>query len=275
MSKVNILNLILLIAVIILGFIIYDSETENNLLDTLTTIDTNEIQSISILHNNNKISLNKNSNNQWKISQPLIIEANNFRINSLLELLNAPVHAQYSTNEIDTSAIGLSNPSTSISFNKKTISFGITNPVTNLRYIQMNDTIYTIQDVYYPLISSNIGTLISFNLLSSDSTIGKLILKNQTISKNNKNLWQSNNRLTADNINKTIDHWLNDQAFGVHNYLRREELGEVFIYLSNEKEPVTFLITDTVPWLILARPELGIEYHLDKKAYNNLIAPTN
>jgi len=274
MSKVNILNLILFIAVISLGFVIYHSEKENTNLDLLTNIDANDINSIIIRHNTNRTTLAKDSADHWRITQPISVDVNNFRISSLLKLLYAPVHSQYSVNEFDLSSIGLDAAKTSVTFDDITINFGISNPTTSLRYIRIGDSIYTIQDAFYPLISSDIGTLVSFNLLPNNSHIEKLVLKNQTISKDENGRWQSNIEISADNINKTLEHWQQDQAFGVHKYLPRKNLGEVFVYLMNNTKPIVFSITDDDPWLILARTDLGIEYHLDVKAYNNLIVPT-
>jgi len=273
MSKINILNLVLFIVVIALAFVIYFSEEPNTQLDQLTSIRTSDINSIRIHHNNNETILVINDSQHWGITQPISIAANDFRINSLLKLLSAPVHSQYSTDEISLSDTGLSNSSTNISFDDQTISFGINNAATNLRYVRLNNTVFTIEDVYYPLLSSNFSTLASLDLVPKSSRIEKLILKNLTLSQNDNGLWQSNNEITADNINKILDDWRSTQAFGVHEYLKRNELGEVFIYLADLAEPITYTITDTDPWLILARPELGIEYHLDVDAYNKLIEP--
>lgn len=121
--------------------------------------------------------------------------------------------------------------------------------------------------------SSHFGTLVSFNLLPDNSTINKLILANQTINKNTSGLWQSNIAINADNINIAIEHWQNLQAFGVREYVERDALGEVFVFLEERTQAIPFIITDTDPWLIIARPELGLEYHLDKEAYDKLIAP--
>jgi len=273
MSKINILNLVLFIVVIALAFVIYFSEEPNTQLDQLTSIRTSDINSIRIHHNNNETILVINDSQHWGITQPISIAANDFRINSLLKLLSAPVHSQYLTDEISLSDTGLSNSSTNISFDDQTISFGINNAATNLRYVRLNNTVFTIEDVYYPLLSSNFSTLASLDLVPKSSRIEKLILKNLTLSQNDNGLWQSNNKITADNINKILDDWRSTQAFGVHEYLKRNELGEVFIYLADLAEPITYTITDTDPWLILARPELGIEYHLDVDAYNKLIEP--
>ncbi|MDX2457889.1 MAG: hypothetical protein QNL87_10310, partial [Gammaproteobacteria bacterium] len=58
-------------------------------------------------------------------------------------------------------------------------------------------------------------------------------------------------------------------------YLQRKKLGEVFIYITSSPQPIRYLVTDTDPWLIIARPEIGLEYHLDIEAYDKLISPTD
>jgi len=274
MSRQLILNLFLFVIAISLASIIYFSEEQSTQLERLTDINLDNITTIKIQHNENTISVNKTTGHYWKITQPVDIAANEFRINSILKLLHAPVHNKYTSAEIDSNNIGLDNPKTTIQFNKQVIAFGITNPVTNLRYLKLNNTIYTIEDVYYPLISSHFGTLVSLNLLPPDSKLAKLILKNQTIFKDEKGRWSSNIDTSADNVSKTLQHWLHDQAFGVHQYLKRKELGEVFIYVTGSAKPITYQITDIEPWLVIARPDIGLEYHLDNGAYDNLISPT-
>ncbi len=273
MNKNNILNLVLFIVVISLASVIYFSEEVSTELDRLSTIDITEISSIEIRHNSNTTAIEKQADGHWQITRPVNIAANDFRINSVLELLKAPVHSRYSVNEINLASIGLEKPATTIRLNELNIAFGIVNPATELRYLRLGDSIYTIEDIYYPLLSSHFGTLVSLNLLAKDSRIEKLILLNQTISQGEKGFWQSNITISADRINQIIDHWQYDQAFGVHSYLEREPLGEVFIYLQGQPQPISFLITDTDPWLILARPEIGLEYHLDIEAYDKLIVP--
>lgn len=274
MSKKNLLNLALLLIAATLASIIYFSNETNTDLARLTKVDANTIHKITIWHNNNATTImNKTADSRWQLSKPVAIAANHFRISSILKLLNAPVHNQYAGDAIDLNKTGLLVSKTKISFDDISIIFGITNPVTNLRFVQLGNTVYTIEDVYYPFLSSHFGTLVSFNLLPDNSAINKLILANQTIDKNTSGLWQSNIDISADNINIAIEHWQNIQAFGVREYIEREVLGEVFVFLEERAQAIRFIITDTDPWLIIARPELGLEYHLDKEAYDKLIAP--
>ena len=99
------------------------------------------------------------------------------------------------------------------------------------------------------------------------------MLINQTINKDTNDRWQSNIDISADSIAATLEDWNSLQAFGIHEYMQRNQLGEVLVYLEGKEKPISFQITDTDPWLILARPELGLEYHLDIEAYDKLIAP--
>lgn len=278
MSKAGILNLLLLVIVVALGGLIVFSEQPDNRLQRLTTIDANTIRNITIRHNTNHTMIRKSGPDGWSITEPITIAANNFRISSLLKLLNAPVHARYPAGDIDLASVGLATvdldaSTTSVDFDEREITFGITNPATELRYVLMDGTVYTIEDVFFPLISSHFGTLVSFSLLPDSAIIDKIVLPGQTIDKDDKGRWHSDIDSSADQIVAIVDHWKTIQAFGVHEYLQREDHGTATIYLKDSMEPIIFHITDIDPWLVLARPELGIEYHLDKQFYQQLIDP--
>ena len=271
----NTLNLILLAIVIALTAFIYFSEKKNTELERLTDIVPDSISSIIITRKNNTVTLSKQDNNQWEITQPTLVPANDFRITSLLKLINAPVHNKYSMNEIELNNIGLEATDTGIQFDQQMIYFGVINPITNLRYIRMNDSIYTIEDVYFPLINSHYSTLVSLNLLPSNSQIEKLTLLNQTIEQDENNRWQSSIGTSPDNVSKILDRWKNAQAFGVHKYMQRDNLGKIAVTLKSPNNIMRFVVTDKEPWLIIARPDIGLEYHLEIESYAHLIKPVD
>lgn len=273
MFKHNILNLVLFIVLIALAAGIYYSETpETTQLPTLTEISPDDISTIIIQHNGKRTQLLKH-NTHWQIEQPLEIAANDFRINSILKLLRAPVHGSYSSKDISLEKTGLDKAQTTVQLDQQLISFGITNPATNLRYVKLNDTVFTIEDVYYPLLTSHFGTLVSLNLVPANRKIEKLKLPAQMISKDDNGLWQSDSGIDADSIVEIIQSWQQQQAFGIHEYMQRDALGDVLIYLENTPQAIHYVITDIDPWLIIARPELGLEYHLDIETYKKLITP--
>ncbi len=275
----NTLNLILVAVVIALITFINLSQEKSTQLNQLTNTATDSISNIVISRQNSSVTISRQdvdkNNNQWEITQPVTVAANNFRIKSLLKIMNAPIHSQYSIDKIDLNEIGLQNPTTSIQFDQTTIHFGITNPATNLRYIQVDNTVYTIEDVYYPLINSHFSTLVAFNLLPAGSKIEKITLPDHTIQKDEKNRWQSSLETSPDDVSKILELWENSQAFGVHEYMQRENLGEIMVYLKQQSKPLHFIVTDTTPWLIIARPEIGLEYHLEIESYAQLIKPAD
>jgi hypothetical protein len=106
-----------------------------------------------------------------------------------------------------------------------------------------------------------------------DSKINKLVLPEQTLALSAQEKWISSKDISADAIIETLDHWKNTEAFGVHDYFKREPLGSIEVYLDNVYEPIKFLITDVDPWLILARPDKKLEYHFNLELYDSLLRP--
>lgn len=271
----NVLNFILMFIVVVLIIVIYSSHEKSTELNKLTTTNIDTITNIVISRNKHDVNLNRNNDNTWTITQPVQIAANNFRIGSLLKIINAPVHSQYTVEEIDPSSTGLSNSTTFLKLNQTNIKFGIVNPVTNLRYIQIDNNIYTIEDVYYPLINSHFSTLVSFSLLPPETDIEKIILPDHTIQKDEDNHWSSIPESSAKAISDTLTIWKESQAFGVHEYIQRKNLGEISVYLKDSNKALQFVITDKEPWLIIARPKIGLEYHLEIESHSQLIRLTD
>ncbi len=274
------LNLGLLALVVALGLTIFNLRDDSEEYQ-LTTLKPDDITAIKIQHRDRYVVLKKQDDG-WRMTRPINIPANNFRVNSLLKLINTTVHASYDISQLNLARYKLDKPRTILRLfngeNDTVIAFGGSNPINRMRYVKTGERMALIDDNFYPLVSSQIGTLISPRLLPDVKGITRLQLPNLLIEKtdNGKSrLTPDNNTLSADDINALIDEWLHVEAFGVHDYMQREQLGDIDISVIRDGAPQTlrFTITDTEPWLILARPELGIEYHLNIEAYDKLIRP--
>ena len=289
MNTRTLLNIMLFACVLFLGALVVwtkhnqTAQTDSR-LPLLSAIDLETVSDIRIHHNQKAVQLSKqpipssngDDNKQtalWMINSPFQLEANGFRLQSVLALLHAPVHASYPAADHDLSTFGLLKPTLSIRFDKHRIDFGNINPITGQRYILYNQTVYTIEDIYSPLLTANPLALASLNLLPQRAKPVHFQLLSQQIDKDVKGFWHSNTGLSADRINELVHDWQTTQAFGVHQYLKKPSLGECKITLTEPASTIRFQITDTDPWLVLARPELGIEYHLDIEAYDKLINP--
>jgi hypothetical protein len=275
MQSRSLLNIALFLVVVLLAVYIYDTdkkEQASSESNQLTQLSADQVTQISVHHNQRHIELRR-EDGKWRMLQPINITANSFRIDTLLKMLSTVSHAEYSTADLALDRYGISDASTSISFNDITIDFGIVNPINNYRYVRINDTVHLIDDHFYPLLSSQTGTLVARELIDGDAIIDKLVLPQQTLYRDENNLWHSSNNTDPDAIIETVHHWQHSQAFGVHNYMQRESLADISAYLAGESEPVRFYVTDTDPWLIIARPDLDIEYHFNLEFYDRLLKP--
>lgn len=265
-------NLILLVIVLTLAFLVYISRDMPSTDSKLTSIDKSSISQITIKHRERTIKLERIAD-AWRMLEPVVIEANNYRVGSLLDLLSTSSSASYDASTLDLDNYGLTSAQTSISFNQTTMIFGIDNPVNHKRYVLLNNRLHLIGDQFYPLISSQLGTLISTRLLPRDASITKIVLPEQTLELTDSGWRSSDHDIDSDAVLATIDHWRNSQAFGVHDYQVRASLGHIEVSLAGEDKPLLFEITDTDPWLIIARPDLNIEYHFNLEFYDRLLRP--
>ncbi len=275
MRSRSLLNIALFLVVILLAVYIYNTGQEEQATsksEQLTQLSADDVTQINIYHNQRHVELRR-EDNKWYMLQPIKTMANSFRIDTLLGMLNTVSHAKYSTADLDPDKFGLSGSGTSISFNDVTVDFGIVNPINNYRYVRINDTVYLVDDHFYPLLSSQIGTLVAREMIPGDAIIDKLELPRLTLYRDENSLWHSSNNTDPDAINETVYHWQHSQAFGVHNYMQREPLAEISVYLAGDSEPIHFYVTDTDPWLIIARPDLDIEYHFNLEYYDRLLNP--
>ena len=269
------LNFVLLVLVVLLTTYVYFSRQQQHVSspkNRLTQLSVEQVTQISIRHNEREIDLQKDGET-WHMLRPITIEANTFRIDTLLNMLDTSSHAAYDATDLDLGKYGLHEPATSIRFNDEVIAFGITNPINDFRYVRAGEKVHLIDDHFYPLLSSQTGTLVARELIDKGADIDRLELPSLTLFRDQNRRWQSSKTLDPDTINELLYHWKNSQAFGVHNYMPRESLADITVFLAGRPDPVRLHITDDDPWLVIARPDLDIEYHFNLEFYDLLFYP--
>lgn len=273
MNSRSLVNIVLLIMVVALtSFLLWNNNDTSYLKLKLTSLNKSEINKITIPREKGDITLELSSSG-WHMKTPYQAPAHEFRVNQLLNITQRIADNSYDINEMDLSQFGLNPSDTKIIFNQTLLEFGKTNPISMMRYIKTGDKLYLIHEQIYPLLKSQPSSFVSLSLLAENSEIKSITLPKFTVIKDSNNNWKISpeNSLTADEVQLLVQNWKQASAFGVHAYMERKNLGEIKINLNNKL--ITFEISDNDPWLILARRELGIEYHLDKSYFEQLISP--
>lgn len=281
MNSRTLTNIVLLLVLVaFIGFYI-NTKNKTNPVQRLTDLSINKIDTIRIPRDNNAdIILQKTTSPggkaEWNMLKPYSIKAHQFRVNTLLGLTQTPIEESYDSSTLNLQHYALDKPRARIIFNNTEISFGKSNPLNNKRYLKSANKLVLVNDQTYPLVSAQAATFVDLKLLPEQSVIG-LSLPDMEIKKTDTVHWKStsktlaDNALNADQIQILLGEWRSAQAFAVHKYMPRKKLG--MIKVSFENSHIIFELSDDDPWLILARPDLGIEYHLDNSLKQKLFGP--
>jgi len=275
MNSRNLVNLLLLVVVIALAAVAYQRQNQDQQVQHLTSLHRDAISSIVIPRSKGDIVLQKTANG-WRMQSPYQLRAHDFRIERLIDMATQPVDKQYDTQGLELKKFGIDEHSSSIRFNDTVIRYGELNPVSNKRYVLANKQLYLIDDQLYPLINSQPSSFADLALVDSTQTITGITLPDMRIFKNKQGSWQvdahdkDTTGIDADSIQTLVDNWQLAQAFGVHAYMKRKQLGHIELHLQ-DSTVIKLVISGRSPWLILGRPQLGIEYHFDKNFNDRLL----
>ncbi len=257
------LNLILLLAAIGLALTVWYVYQDKNREHYLSALDISQVNTITIPRTQGDIILSRR-HDSWRMEKPYALPAHDFRVQTLLGLLQTPVTQAYSSNELDLTQFGLQPARAIIRFNDVEIQFGKSNPVNNKRYIQSANQIYLLDDTLYPLISAEASSFVNLSLLDSSASIVKLELPGLTLQQDSAQLWHDKNGKTvaADNAQQLLDNWRDTSAFGVHAYMARAHAKPVYLQLA-DNSTLHFMVLQENNGLIIGRPDMGVEYHFD------------
>jgi len=280
----SLLNMGMVIFLAIFISLFYFNKNAPDTASLLTHLSLNEISSIKIHRQTeskptaSNILLSKKTDGFWYMTAPYSLKAHQFRINTLLGLSQLPVGKTYESSSLDLSQYSLDKPRARITFNNTEIRFGKTSPLNNMRYFLAEGKMALLADDIYPLVSAQASSFIDLSLIPDNFRITKIRTPIASVFLNGDGKWinskteHHSNPLNADQIQTLLQHWNSVQAFAVHKYLPRKQphkqLG--IIEISSHTKTIVFHISDDDPWLILAIPELNIEYHLDQSQINLL-----
>lgn len=198
----------------------------------------------------------------WMMEHPYAQRANDLRIETMLNLLSAHSYAQYPAAEVSLSRFKLDQPLVTIAFNDTLVTFGDTNPLGNQRYVLVNNTVHIINDALFQQLQAPPYFFLSTRLLPEHAAISAILLPGHAIR------WQGSAwtvepgvSLGADAIVQLVNAWRETRAFSVNKYEGAGGTDRVRIEMEKQ-EALEFLIVSPPPQLILARADLGLQYHI-------------
>jgi type II secretory pathway component PulM len=275
MSKRNLLNLglLLLVGVLVL-LVIYEPGIEKPQEPTrLLELEREAVTQIRIERQGQETVALTRDGGDWNLTEPLAIGASAFRIGSLLRITEQKSLGSFPAEPERLAGYGLEAPRVTLTLNDAvTVAFGDNTPLDQRRYVRLGDRVHMVSDtLYYHLIGAY-TTFIRQELLPEGTALAALTLPGLRVSWQAER-WQVEPRpesFSADQVTRLIDAWKLASAVQVKPYDGKQ--GEaITIEPGGDETPLTFLLTARTPDLVLARPELGIEYHLAESSADELL----
>jgi len=268
MSTRNLLNLGLLVLIgVLVALAVYEPGIEAPAeAPTLLQLDKTAIKQISIQRDGQQdVELGRDEKGDWWMEKPVHHRADSFRLDSLLRITTIKSLSSFPAEEGMLGAYQLDKPRVTLTLNgHTTIAFGGSTPLDQRRYVMVNGKVHLITDtLYYHLIGS-FPTFLRKQLLDEGSSIEALTLPGLSVS------WQDDRwqlepppeAYSADQVTRLLDQWRLASALEIKPYDAKPG-APISIKLRGEAAPLQLRLTAQEPDLVLARPELGIQYHLD------------
>ncbi len=261
------LNLVLLVSIAVLAAFVYFKPGIHKPKPSaiLTKLQAADINSIKIERAGMPAVELARTGSGWQMTTPLKLRADQYLVKALLDSLHADVNSSFPAIQTNLGKYGLDPPRLRLWLNSTEFDFGDTEPIHNNRYVRTGEQIHLTGNLLYYRINHSPLWWASKRLLPEGAHVIGLQLPNTTLTlKNGK--WQlapANPAISSDAIQTLVDNWKNTQAIGTAKIGTGKPQGEVAIELAGNSQPLRFAILQDPDFLILARPDLGLEYELD------------
>ena len=274
MSKRWMINYVLIVLVILFTFIgnRYDVETGYKPENRITALKLQDINRVTIQTADDNISLTRAAG-QWQIEAPIQWLANNITVERILGIATSETDSKLSANEIDLATIGLQLPKAILTLNDTRILFGATNNIGKRRYLLVNSTVYLLSDIHLPFITNGLNGLIDQRLLPRALDLAQLKLGQLELSRTPNGGWQdSNSTSTTDQLNTLVGNWQTLQASKIRPFQKASAPRQKIVAELENGIGIEFFLMSITPEIIIARPDLGLQYHFNKNHYYDLLA---
>ncbi|MGE0081419.1 MAG: DUF4340 domain-containing protein [Thiohalomonadaceae bacterium] len=268
------LNLVLVVVVAVLGAIAFFEPAldEDGGPVAITALEVNDIATLRVERSNGSAVAFARRDGVWWMVEPVEAVASDYRVQSVLNIARADSLARYDVAEADLAKLGLEPPELRVIYNGDTvIAFGAQAPMDQRRYVRIGDEVHLVSGSGYYHLVGHYPTFVDTALLPPGARITALHLPGLDLVQREQ-AWTVSPQpvdFSMDAVNVLLEHWRHTRALDVTRHQPRRSRGSVRVALADGGE-ITFAIMAREPELVLARPELGLEYRLTAESAERL-----
>ena len=268
-----IVNLLLIITVISLGFIAWLQPGQQSSTSRITALETNTIDRIKIIRETGKTIELQRIKNQWLITKPITAPALAGKIERLIKISQISPAVTYPLENKDLVPFGLKTPKVQLSFNNETLNIGRTESVHSRRYVSNNSQLFLLDDTFLQHLTAPIDAYIDTRLLADKTQIIGLQTPQITLQRRADNTWQNpqtpSNELSSDAVQMLLDEWRFARAINVSSVVNQAASKPVIIHVS-EGQPLRFRLIEQQNEVILISAENQLAYTFSQAKYKKM-----
>ena len=277
LSRRMLINFLLLVLIVIFTYLgnRYGAKTGYQPENSITNLKPENIQTVAIQTADNNLTLTRKGS-QWYFEKPFRWPANSITLERLISIVNNDTESKLAAAETDLGPLGLQFPGAIMTLNNTRILFGATNNIGKRRYIMVGSTVFLLPDLHLHFITQGIGGLVDLRLLPRSISINSLKLAGLSLGKNEDGEWHSNTpgNVEADRLNQLINNWQTLDAGSIKIYNKTEIPLQKIIAGLEDGSQIEFYLMSIKPELVIARPDLGLQYHFGEKQYYDFLSIT-
>lgn len=214
MNKRNIVNLVLIVLIAIMAAIAVLDNSDKEEKQSITSLAQTDVNNIRIKRLGKGDIVIKKQYNKWRLIKPYNTATNQFRIDTLLRLVETIPKSTYPLANIEN--YGLVEPKLEVHFNQGeanhvSIKFGDSEPIKMRRYISVGDKLHITNDTYFYALNSVATDYINNKLLPDNFKITRLNLPNLKIEFKDES-WHVSPKpkdFSVDGVNELMSEWQN------------------------------------------------------------------
>ena len=211
----------------------------------------------------------------WQITSPINWPAQKTNVTRLLSILNQESSAVAAVADVDLKPLGLQPPVATWHFNDTRLMFGATNNIGERRYVILDAALYLLPDVHLAFAAQGLSGMVDRRLLPQRSDIEVLRLPGVVIQRDNEGQWHAPQQpeLAPATLQQLITNWQQLAASNIRPINLDASPGEVIEFRFANGRKIDFLLQSSAPEIVIANPEIGLQYHFRADFHDQLIAP--
>jgi hypothetical protein len=210
----------------------------------------------------------------WLLESPIRWPAHNITIERILNIVNSESDSRLPADEIDLATLGLQFPKAVLRFNDTQLLFGATNNIGGRRYIMVDSTVFLLSDIYLPFFSQGLVSVIDRRLLPRRYEISTLKLPDFEINRDPGDSWRVTNTdgFEQDQIASLVANWQDLKAAQVKLFDASATPRQKLEVVLQDGSKFEFFVMSIDPEIVIAHPQIGLQYHFRADLYYELIA---